>query len=184
LLLGAFFFSCQRSYSPKPHSYFRIDFPDKEYRLFDSTCPFIFEYPVYGTIVNDNRPRSGHCWMNIVFPQYRGTLHLTYHEINNNFDQVIEDDWRMVYSRLSLRADDIEDFAIIDHEENVFGIMYHIKGNAASSVQFFLTDSVKHFLRGAFYFNVIPNYDSLAPAINFFRDDVLHLTQTLKWKNN
>jgi len=183
-LVIAISFSCQRSFSPKPHSYFRIDFPEKEYQLFDSICPFTFKYPVYGKIVTEGRHLTEHCWFNIEFPKFNATIHLTYLEINNNFYRIIEENWRMIYSRLAQRADAIEEHVIEDHVRNVFGIRYKISGNTASHVQFFLTDSVKHFVRGSLYFYVRPNYDSLAPVINFFWEDVINLTQTLQWKNN
>jgi hypothetical protein len=32
------------------------------------------------------------------------------------------------------------------------------------------------------YFETQPNKDSLASAIHFFQQDVLHLIKTLKWK--
>ena len=80
--------SCHQNYTPKSNAYFRIDFPKKEYQLFDSICPFKFDYPIYGNIrLNDS------CWINIQFPKYRGTIYLTYKHINNNLDQLIEDSW-------------------------------------------------------------------------------------------
>ena len=68
-------------------------------------------------------------------------------------------------------------------EKNTGFIMLHFEvgGNAASALQFFATDSVHHFLRGALYFNVTPNADSLKPANQFLRADVEHLIKTLKW---
>jgi gliding motility-associated lipoprotein GldD len=64
----------------------------------------------------------------------------------------------------------------------VTGIYFTLKGNAATSNQFFATDSVKHFLRGALYFSATPNADSLQPVNDFLREDVWHLIQTLRWK--
>jgi hypothetical protein len=45
-----------------------------------------------------------------------------------------------------------------------------------------VTDSVNHFLRGALYFNVLPNADSLAPVQNYLREDVLRMLKSLEWK--
>ena len=45
--------------------------------------------------------------------------------------------------------------------------MYDLKGNTASSLQFFVTDSTRNFLRGSLYFNAEPNKDSLAPVMDF-----------------
>jgi gliding motility-associated lipoprotein GldD len=68
-------------------------------------------------------------------------------------------------------------------EKRIFGIFYDLKGNTASAVQFYVTDSTKHYLRGSLYFEAEPNADSLAPVIEFFREDVIHLIETLKWKD-
>jgi len=185
LFVGILVFACQRNYTPKPHSFFRIDFPEKEYRLFDSICPFVFEYPVYGKIVPPYlRVSSDNCLFDIAFPRYKAHIHVTYLEINNNFDIFIEDNWRMIFSRLSQRADAIDEYQVYDPDANVFGLIYNISGNAASHVQFFLTDSVKHFVRGSLYFYNRPNYDSLAPAIEFFREDIIHMAETFSWKTN
>ena len=174
--------SCGQHYTPKPGSYFRIDFPEKKYQLYDSICPFIFEYPVYGEIVTDDRHILTPCLFNIHFPKYKGTIHLTYLEIDNNFDLFIEENWKMIFQRLAQRADAVDENLIFDPEVNVFGMLYDIRGNAASSVQFFVTDSVKNFIRGSLYFTVRPNADSLAPVISFFRQDIIHLLETIEWK--
>ena len=180
-------FSCQRNYVPKPNSYYRIDFPDKEYQLYDSICPFTFKYPVYGTIMPDTRPNSGPCLMNIIFPKYKGTIHLTYIEIDSDndrtFDQLIENEWEIVYKKIAQRADAVDESLICDnHEEKVFGVMFDISGNAASQVLFFVTDSVKHWLRGSLYFYTRPNHDSLAPVVAFFREDIIALMESVRWK--
>jgi len=179
--------SCQRNYVPKPNSYFRIDFPEKEYQLYDSICPFTFEYPVYGRITPDTHPNSEPCNMNIVFPNYKGTIYLTYIEIDSdsdrNFDQLIENEWDFVYKKIAQMADAVEEHLICDNlEENVFGKMFDIGGNAASQVLFFVTDSVKNWLRGSLYFYVRPNQDSLAPVVAFFREDVIALMESVRWK--
>ncbi len=177
-----FLFSCQRNYTPKPHAYFRIDFPEKEYQRYDNICPFTFEYPVYGRLVPDTRPTSEPCWFNIEFPKYKGTIYLTYLKIDDNFDQLIENEWKMVYSKIAQRADAVEPHEYANPDLKVYGTIYDIKGNAASSALFFVTDSVKNFLRGSLYFAAKPNQDSLAPAVTFFREDIIHLMESIEWK--
>ncbi|MBP1674669.1 MAG: gldD, partial [Bacteroidetes bacterium] len=80
------------------------------------------------------------------------------------------------------KADAINELVINDKESNVFGILYDLKGNTATSVQFYVTDSTNHYLRGSLYFESEPNADSLAPVIDFFREDIIHIIETLKWK--
>jgi len=81
------------------------------------------------------------------------------------------------------KADAINEQIFSDAENSVYGILYDLKGNTASAVQFYATDSIKHYLRGSLYFSAEPNADSLAPVIDFFREDILHLIETLRWKN-
>ena len=185
-LVFIFCFSCQQSYTPKPHAYYRIDFPDREYRMYDSICPFTFEYPVYGTLVHDTRPTFGACWILINFPKYKGTINLTYHEIisGNDFDKLIEENWKMIFSIIAQKADAVEEKHIhINPEMKVYGKIFDIRGNAASAVQFYVTDSTKNFLRGSLNFAVRPNQDSLAPAVAFFREDIVRLMKTIRWKD-
>ena len=180
LLLVVISFSCKNNFTPKPRGYFRIDFPDKNYQLFDSTCPFSFEYPTYGEIVNKGNTNNP-CWMDIRFDDYQASIHLSYKEVHNNLISYLEDSRTLAYKH-TIKADAINENVFYEPERRVFGIFYEIEGNAASSVQFFLTDSLAHFVRGSLYFNVQPNQDSLAPAISFFKQDVIHLMQTFRWK--
>ena len=182
LLLLLSFICCKQHYTPKPAGYPRIDFPEKTYQLYDSTCPFTFEYPVYGKITSDTSRITEPCWINIEFPSFSGKIHLSYKTVNNNVNTYIEDSRTLAYKH-TVKADAISETLYSDEEQKVYGLLYEIKGDAASNVQFYLTDSNRHFLRGSLYFNIQPNADSLAPVIDFFKDDIIHLVETLKWKN-
>ena len=173
--------ACHRSYAPKPRGYMRIDFPEKEYTLFDSTCPYLFEYPVYAKIIADTDGLTEPCWINLVFPSFDGTLHISYKWVDGNLNQYIEDSRNLAYKH-TIKADAIRETVYTNPGSRVHGIFYDIKGNAASSLQFFLTDSTTHFLRGSLYFNVQPDKDSLAPVISFFKEDIIHLIESFKWK--
>ncbi len=181
VIVALLLLSCEQSYTPKPHAYYRIDFPEKEYQLFDVADKFSFESPVYGKITNLKDGQDG-CWLNIQFPKYKGTIHLTYLPIDNNFDIMLEDNWNFIFKKIAQKADGVDPHAYSNPERNVYGIAYDIRGNAASPVQFFVTDSVKNFLRGSLYFATKPNQDSLAPVIAFFREDIALLMESLEWK--
>jgi gliding motility-associated lipoprotein GldD len=171
---------CKQNYSPKPRGYYRIDFPEKNYVHFDTTCPFSFEYPSYGKITKDPFNPEIDCWYNIVFEAYSGKIHLSYKKVDNNLAQLLEDTRTMVYKH-TIKADAIE-AQEYQGTNNSFGVIYDIKGNAASPVQFFITDSLNHFLRGSFYIETTPNKDSLKPVIDYFRKDIVHLMETTRWK--
>jgi gliding motility-associated lipoprotein GldD len=113
-------------------------------------------------------------------PAFNGTIYLSYKKINQNLPDLIEDSRNLAYKH-SIKADAIDESLIRDPERNVYGIIYDLKGNTASSIQFFVSDSTNHFLRGSLYFNTQPDKDSLAPVIRFVREDVIHLINTIKW---
>ena len=172
---------CKQHVVPKPKGYFRIDFPKKEYVQYKGQCPFSFEYPKYGKIVKDSAAGAEPCWFNIEFPHFKTKIHLSYKKVQHNVDTYIEDAHTLAYKH-TIKADAIKEKYFENPSENVYGLLYDIKGNAASSVQFFVTDSIHNFLRGALYFSAEPNKDSLAPAIDFFKKDILHLIGTFKWE--
>lgn len=186
-LLCFFVLSCNSDYTQKPRGYYKIDLPKKQYRLFDQPgYPYSFEYPVYGKIVKDStffeEKTENPYWINIDFPSLNGRIYISYKEIGKNkFDSLVNDAYTLSYKQHTYRASAIqpEPFTTASGIEGVF---FTLKGNAATSSQFFATDTVKHFLRGALYFNVTPNEDSLAPVTNFLREDLRHLINTLHWK--
>ncbi len=174
-------FSCRGKVIPKPRGYFRIDFPERQYRLYDTSCPFVFEYPVYGKISYDVGERPEPCWFNLDFPGYRAKLHVSYRRVRGDLPFILKEANEFVYSH-TIKADAITERPWYNPERKVYGILYEIKGNAASNIQFIVTDSTRHFLRGALYFSSIPNEDSLAPVISFFKEDIVHLIESLSWK--
>ncbi len=184
VLTGIFIMSnaCKEPLSPKPRAYFRIDFPEKKYKLFRSACDFSFEYPQYGEVNKAKVSTAEPCWYNIDFKKFNATIYLTYKPLNeNNLSGHVEDIRRIVYKHI-IKADDIIETPINIPEHKVYGLIYDISGNAASSVNFYITDSTSGFLSGSLYFNLKPNKDSLAPAIQFFRKDIVHLIRTFSWE--
>jgi len=150
-------------YSPKPRGYFRIIFPEKSYQQFNSQYPFTFVYPKYAVIEKDTNVAPERkdkklynmkYLLNMNFPQFNGTLHLSYESITSKkvFDELTEDARNFAFKH-TVKATSIDQAIIHNPDRKVYGIYYTIDGNAASSVQFFITDSVKNYMRGALYFN-------------------------------
>lgn len=183
LLAGVLLFSCKEGgHNPKPRGYHRIDLLDKEYKTFDTLFPYKFEYPVYGEL--EFLERKGELyWMNINFPRYNATIYLSYKRVNKNLPELIEDAHKMSYDH-SVKADAIGETVFINDDAKVYGIFTEVEGDAASPVQFYVTDSVRNFLRGSLYFNSQPNRDSLDPLISYFEEDIRHLMETTEWKRS
>jgi len=171
------------NYAPKPRGYYRIAFPKKEYRDYNEGCPFTFSYPKYADMEPDKNANAKPCWLNMQFKQFNGTLHLTYETITSKkeFDELTEDAYKFVFKH-TVKSTGIDQGTISYPEKKVYGIYYTIDGNAASSVQFYLTDSVHHYLRGALYFNSEPRLDSIQPVLTFVKKDVDVMIRSLRWK--
>jgi gliding motility-associated lipoprotein GldD len=201
LLIG----SCNSNYTSKKTGYFKIDFPKKQYTLFNEPgYPYSFEYPVYAKIAKDSsyfdEGEKNPYWINIEFPSFNGTIFISYKQIGgssvykvknkngtyrdsigvNNFTKMVNDAFNLTYKN-DVKAYSIED-SLMHTPNNITGIFFKVSGNVATAKQFFLTDSVHHFLRGALYFDATPNEDSLRPVNAFLQQDMKHLINTLKWK--
>jgi gliding motility-associated lipoprotein GldD len=181
-----FLISCNSIYTPKPRGYFRIDFPEHKYQNFDKPeFPYSFEYPIYGEILRDtsffgDKPENPY-WINIDFPRFHARIYISYKRIAGDFDKLREDAYKMTYKH-SYKASSIED-SIISSPHGIHGVFFNVGGNAATAKQFFVSDSVRHFLRGALYFDTTPNADSLGIVNDFLQQDMNHLINTLRWKN-
>lgn len=178
------FLGCSDGYTPRPRGYFRIDFPEKEYKYLDSAhYPYNFMYPTYGLVIEDDSRIAEKYWVNIDFPGYKARIHISYKDAQGRLDSLMEDSRALAFKHVS-KAEAITERFYSNPETRVYGLLYNLRGNTASSWQFYVTDSVKHFLRGALYFKVSPNKDSLAPAIDFFGQDLVKMMETIEWKDN
>lgn len=177
--------ACGGNETPKPRGFFRIALPEKVYIQFDSLHPYRFEHPVYSVVVPDTRDWAEPYWADIVFEDFNARLHLSYKQVSsrNELYGLHQDAHTFVHRHIP-KATAIRDEIFINEEDRVFGTLIRIRGReAASALQFWATDSVRHFLRGALYFNVTPDNDSLAPVIEFLEEDIRHLLLTLEWQD-
>ncbi|MDP4185193.1 MAG: gliding motility lipoprotein GldD [Bacteroidota bacterium] len=200
LLFSLSFTSCRHKYTPRPRGYFRISFPKKEYKLYDEGHPYRFMIPVYAQArLDDDRFSEPH-WVNITIPANKADIHISYKEISPSeyyrfgkkqlsaeeakravLMRLTEDSRDLAYKH-SVKASAIEEKVFINSKDKVYGTVYLIKGNAASPMQFYLTDSTRHFLRGALYIREVPNSDSLQPVIKFLEKDIRKLIETTQWR--
>ena len=187
VVLIAVISGCNSPYTFKKQGYFHIDFPEKKYQLFNQPgYPYTFEYPVYSQVVKDTtffdaRPEN-EWWINIDVPRFGGRIYISYKEVGkNDFDSLVNDGFKMAYKQHTDISTGIND-SLMKTPNGVEGIYFSLRGNTATANQFFLTDSTKHFLRGALYFNASPNEDSLGIVNDFLKEDLHHLINTLQWR--
>ncbi|MBK9337690.1 MAG: hypothetical protein IPM98_14450 [Lewinellaceae bacterium] len=188
----ALFFSACEDYVPvpKPRAYPRVIYPEKAYQAFDQAyCNFTFEIPRYAEIERDTvffgeQPESD-CWFNINVPSLNAQIHCSYYPVTNRarLDRLVQDAFAMAQKH-NIKANYIEEIPVHRTPDRVHGIIFSIEGATASGYQFFVTDSTKHFLRGALYFNTQSRPDSIAPVLDFMRQDVNRMVKTLRWNSD
>jgi len=179
--------SCNSPYTYKKRGFFKIDFPQRSYQLFDQPgYPYSFEFPTYAKVTKDStffeKKPENDWWLNIDLPLFAGRIYISYKEIGRNkLDSLVNDAFTMSYKQHTYKASGIEPQPFVT-SNNISGVYFTLSGNTATANQFFLTDSTKHFLRGALYFYATPNEDSLSVVNDFVKKDLEHLINTVKWR--
>lgn len=169
-------FSCKDEVFPKPSSYLRLDYPEAKYVNFENECPFAFEMNSEAVIKGEKN-----CGYTISYPKMKATIYLTYKPVNSDINKLLRDAQKLTYEHV-IKADDILEQPYLNPSKKVYGMFYQVDGNAATNSQFYVTDSIKHFVTGSVYFYAKPNYDSIMPAASYIRNDMQRLMETLKWK--
>ncbi|MDR3046478.1 MAG: hypothetical protein LBU51_02540 [Bacteroidales bacterium] len=170
-------------YSPKPKGYFRIDLPEHSYTQWDSLLPFTFDYSK-AAVCKVEAKKEHVFWIDITYPAYNAVFNIACIPLKNNLRDLAVNEEKMVNFHIeSGKADDVQLSYIEDPEAHVYGRIYDITGKeAATTLQFWISDSVKYYVRGALFFQFAPNNDSLQPVINYLKEDALQLVNSLKWK--
>ena len=177
--LFSFFFlliSCKEDVLPKPKAYLELTYPAKTYKKLQFKRPYSFDILNNTTIINE--PNN---WLTIKYPELKASIDITYRPIKNNLKELLIDAEKLVFKH-TVKADQIIPKDFINPKKRVFGSLYEITGNAASHLQFHITDSTKNFIKGSLYFYAKPNYDSILPAVAYIKEDVLRMIETLEWK--
>lgn len=177
VLLGVLFVSCEEDVTVKPAAKLRLEYPEPGYALTKTNCPFNFEKNALGTI-----KMKPNCGINIEYPRLNATLYVTYQGVKGkNIDSLLYDAQKLTYEH-DKKAQAIFEQPRIDSIHKVYGMFYAIDGNAATQSQFYVTDSIQHFVQGSLYFNAKPNYDSIYPAVMYLRNDIRHIMETISWE--
>lgn len=187
ILFAVFLTGCSEDTPiPRPKGYFRIDIPEQNYQTYSAECPFNFEIPDYSVVVKNASFSAENCVLDMHFPDFKATVHLTYRELDENSEDNLNELVRKSHDfamNHQVKANRINETRVIFPDKDVHGVVFDIQGNVASNYQFYVTDSTDHFLRGALYFNVVPNLDSLAPVVEHVKADIDHLIKTVSWKD-
>lgn len=202
LLVASVLFSCNSTFTPKPKGYFKIDLPQRAYKQFDAAgYPFTFEYPAYARISNESDSTGNDpYWINVNFDQFNGRIYLSYKQIGgktifkiktgngyrdssvvNSFEGLREESYKLTYKHTVKSSGIVDSLFATDH--GAAGVYFYVEGDAATSRQFFITDTSKNFIRGALYFDASPNADSISVVSDFLDADMKHLIKSFRFKS-
>lgn len=176
ILLAVVLVSCSKDYKPKPSGELRLEYPAPKYVDFSSPCSYSFQYSDFAEVTDAKNA----CWYYVSYPKMKAKVFLTYFPIKNDFALHVKESEKMVYEH-TIKASSIDTKTFSYPEKKVYGNFYELKGQTASNIQFFVTDSTNHYVTANLYFNTRPKPDSLAPAIEYIKKDMLHMIETFKW---
>lgn len=175
---------CTREYLPKPLGYNRLSLPEHEYVVLPDTLPYVFEYSRHAKLLRDSAGFSERYWIEIYYPTLKANVHVTYKKIMNN-DQLLKEFMNDAYTlaaKHQIKAYAIDE-VIVKTPTGKTAIVVELQGEVPSQMQFTITDSTTNFVRGALYFNTKVHNDSLKPAIEYMKKDILHMINTFDWRN-
>lgn len=168
--------SCSGDIQPKPKAFLRLEYPEPTYATIKESCPFSFEKNHLSFL---NLQKG--CSMNLDYPQMKATIYITYKPVKDNLTKLLKDAQNFTYEH-TIKATNIVEQPYLNEKDKVYGMFYEVDGNAASQSQFYITDSVNHFITGSIYFKVRPNYDSIYPAALYLKRDIRRIMETTHWK--
>lgn len=184
IFLTLLFISCGNDYIPKSRGYNRIILPDHSYRQLPDTFPFSFEYSTHAKVLGDSSWLAERYWMDLYYPDLGASITISYKNVFNSIDTLnglLNDAYKLT-AKHQIKASAIDE-NILRTPSGHTAVVSEIQGQVPSQFQFFTTDSTRHFLRGALYFDTATKNDSLAPSIEFVKIDIVHMLNSLEWKD-
>ena len=180
--LGTLFITCGNPPIPKPEGYYRITLPKASFKSIKITSRLGLDKPKNSIVeIVDSKKSGDACWFNLNFKALNAKLHCTQVEVHDNLIDLMEDAQEMVFSH-EMKANGISRIRVSEPDKNISGVLYHIGGPVATPVQFFVTDSSNHFIRGSLYFNHTPNPDSTAPVVAKMIGDIERVMRSISWE--
>ena len=169
-------------YYPKPKGFERIDLPKKEYQVLKGNYPYSFEYSKSAIIMPDKTKDAEPYWILVEYPSLNAKIQFTYKPLNGDMtklDKHVADAYKLA-SKHQVRATAQRE-QVIQLKNGKKVVVIEIDGEVPSHFQFYATDTLKHFLRGAVYLNNATMNDSLMPIVDYLKADSRRILETLKW---
>ena len=170
--------SCQERVVVKPAAQLRLEYPEATYVAAEFDCDYSFSMNQIAQL-----QKRKNCWVNIDYPAINATIFMTYRPVEQNLDSLLFDAQKLTYDH-TIKANKILEQPRVDPVNRVYGMFYMIDGDAATQSQFYVTDSLNHFVTGSVYFNAKPNFDSIWPAVDYLRNDIRRIMESMSWKQS
>lgn len=171
--------SCKKETTPRPNAYLALNYPEQEYKTYENS----FHHFTFDLNKNASVKELKSTAFEVHYPQMKATVFMNYKTVNNNLEALLKDAQKLTYEHF-IKADEIIEQPFMNEKDRVFGMFYHVGGNAATNVQFYATDSVKNFVVASLYFYAKPNFDSILPASAYIQKDMRQMLESLKWEQN
>jgi gliding motility-associated lipoprotein GldD len=174
---ASLFLGCQRQ-APKPNAFLDLAYAEAQYNDFDSdACAYRFMYN------NVSMPvQLSSCGITLDYPLLKAKVYVTYFDLSKSSLDTLFMDFEnrlMIFGKGTQR---INESTYEDQQKEVLGSCVTLIGDSPSNLHFFATDNKRHFISGSLLFSAAPNYDSLAPAIGYIKNDVQKMLETLRWQ--
>ncbi|MBB1148712.1 gliding motility lipoprotein GldD [Myroides sp. NP-2] len=169
--------SCKKETTPKPNAYLALNYPTQEYKTYENS----YHHFTFDLNKNATAKELKSTAFEIHYPEMKATIFMNYKTVDNNLDVLLKDAQKLTYEHF-IKADEIIEQPFLNEKDRVFGMFYHVGGNAATNVQFYATDSVKNFVVASLYFYAKPNFDSILPASHYIQQDMRQMLESLKWE--
>ena len=179
LILLLLLLACKSDPTPRPKGYFRIDIPKSEYFSFECNhCGYQSKLSSNAIFVEENEENQ-----KLIYPKINGEIYLSYKKVLKDSLLSLMNTAQKITYKHTIKSSGIKEKPFENKTRKVYGLLYQIAGEVASSVQFYATDSVNQLVYGALYFNSKPNVDSLNPLIQNVQTDIIRFLENLQWKN-
>lgn len=183
ILAFGFIAACEETYTPKPKGYNRIDLPESEYVSLPDSFPYSFQYSAHARLLKDSSWIAERYWIDLYYPRLEALVQVTYKPVKGDtalLGEYFNDSFRLT-SKHQIKAYSIDETPM-RLADGSHAVIFEISGEVPSQFQFYATDSINHFIRGALYFKTSTKNDSLKPVIEYVKFDIVHMLNTLKWE--
>jgi len=187
LFAAASFAACQQeqgTYIPKQRAFPRIELPAHEYQKLDKDFPYDFEYSKHTKITPDTSYGALSHFIHIDYQKYSAVIHISHRDPQGSLDSlaIFFDNSLRLTEKHNIKASAISN-SVKTLDNGATLIMSELEGDVPSQFQYFITDSTDHFLRAALYFPTNVQNDSLAPIIEYVKEDMIHMINTTRWND-